>query len=220
MKNIVITGASRGIGFATAQEFLSNGWFVVGTSTSGKVNINDDNFLSIRLNYLNSETVTEAVRTIKNTHKKFTVLVNNAGSARDVLDDPLDIDLLREDIAVNLIGPADLTSRLLDQLDSPSHIINISSMASSLCEPVEESWNIPAYKISKAGLNMFTKTMGYQLENKGITVSSFDPGWVKTDMGGEDAPRDTKEVALELFDLANRKVETGQFWLHGEKRSW
>jgi NAD(P)-dependent dehydrogenase (short-subunit alcohol dehydrogenase family) len=149
-----------------------------------------------------------------------TLLVNNAGAARDVLDDPLDIDLLREDIEVNLIGPADFTNRLLSQLDSPSDIINISSMGASLCEPIEDSWNVPAYKISKAGLNMFTRTMSYQLRDKGVTVSSLDPGWVRTDMGGEDAPINPEEVAEEIFDLASRKVETGQFWLHGKKRSW
>ena len=220
MKNIVITGASRGIGFATAQKFLSNDWFVIGTSTNGTINIKNENFLSLRLNYLKPETITEAVKTIKNTQKKVSVLVNNAGTSRDVIDDPLDIELLREDIEVNLIGPADFTNRLLTQLDSPSHIINMSSMGSSLCEPIEESWNVPAYKISKAAINMFTRTMGYQFKDKGITVSSFDPGWVKTDMGGADALRDPSEAAEEIFDLANRQVETGQFWLNGNKRSW
>lgn len=220
MKNVVITGASRGIGFATAQKFLSNDWFVIGTSTSGNIDIKNENFLSVSLNYLKSESIPEAVDAIKNTDKIIRILVNNAGTGKDVIDDPLDIDILREDIEVNLIGPADFTNRLLTQLDSPSHIINMSSMGSSLCEPIEESWNVPAYKISKAGINMFTRTMGYQLKDKGITVSSFDPGWVRTDMGGEDALRDPEEVAEEIFDLANRKVETGQFWLNGKKRSW
>ncbi len=62
--------------------------------------------------------------------------------------------------------------------------------------------------------------MSYQLRDKGVTVSSLDPGWVRTDMGGEDAPINPEEVAEEIFDLASRKVETGQFWLHGKKRSW
>ena len=220
MKTIVITGASRGIGFATAQKFLRNDWFVIGTATNGRVNLENEDFLPVSLNYLKPETITEAVSYIKNTGRMITLLVNNAGAARDVLDDPLDIDLLREDIEVNLIGPADFTNRLLSQLDSPSDIINISSMGASLCEPIEDSWNVPAYKISKAGLNMFTRTMSYQLRDKGVTVSSLDPGWVRTDMGGEDAPINPEEVAEEIFDLASRKVETGQFWLHGKKRSW
>lgn len=220
MKSIVITGASRGIGFATAQKFLSNDWFVIGTSTNGKINIKNENFLPLSLNYLKSETISEAVNAIKNTDKKISALVNNAGTGEDIIDDPLDIDLLRKDIEVNLIGPADFTNRLLTQLDSPGHIINISSMTSSLCDPVEDSWNVPAYKISKAGLNMFTKTMGYQLKDKGITVSSFDPGWVRTDMGGEDGLRAPEEAAEEIFDLANRNVETGQFWFNGNIRSW
>ena len=220
MKNVLITGASRGIGFATAQKFLQEGWFVIGTSTSGKVDIQNENFLPVKLNYLEQASIASAIEAVVGTGKKIDILVNNAGSAEDEIDDPLDIELLREDLEINLIGPADLTNRLLGQLNSPSHVINISSMASSMNDPIKDTWHVPAYKISKAALNMFTRTMGRQLESKNITVSSFDPGWVRTDMGGEDAPRDPKEVAEEIFDLANREVETGQFWLHGKKRGW
>jgi NAD(P)-dependent dehydrogenase (short-subunit alcohol dehydrogenase family) len=56
--------------------------------------------------------------------------------------------------------------------------------------------------------------------SRGITVSSLDPGWVRTDMGGSAAPRDPSQPADEIFKLATSKIDTGYFWHGGKKRSW
>ncbi|MBX4210873.1 SDR family NAD(P)-dependent oxidoreductase [Candidatus Parcubacteria bacterium] len=220
MKTVVITGASRGIGYATARKFLAEGWFVIGTSTTGNISITNENFLAIKADYLKSKTIKEAVTTIIKLGKNIDILVNNAAIGDDEIGDPLKIDLLRKTLEVNVVGTADFTNQLLPMLNSPSHIINISSMASSLTDPIENTWHIPAYKISKAALNMYTRTMGMQLKNKNIKVSSLDPAWVKTDMGGPDAPGEPEDAAGDIYNLAISNVETGQFWLKGKKRNW
>jgi NAD(P)-dependent dehydrogenase (short-subunit alcohol dehydrogenase family) len=66
---------------------------------------------------------------------------------------------------------------------------------------------------------MLTRIWAMRLEGK-ITVSSVHPGWVKTDMGGDDADIEPKEAAEDIFKLANSKVETGQFWFKGKKFPW
>jgi NAD(P)-dependent dehydrogenase (short-subunit alcohol dehydrogenase family) len=75
------------------------------------------------------------------------------------------------------------------------------------------------YKISKAALNMVTRCLAIRLDGQ-ITVSSVHPGWVKTDMGGDDADIEPEEAAEDIFTLANSQVETGQFWFKGEKFPW
>ncbi len=220
MKTVIITGASRGIGMATAKKFLKEGWFVIGTSTMGKINIADKNFVPVRADYLKSETIKEAIKQIKKLNKKIDVLVNGAAIALDDIDADLDANDLRTTLEVNVVGTADFTIQILPLLNNPSHIINISSMASSLIDPIEASFYVPAYKISKTAINMFTRTMGRQLKPQGIIVSALDPGWVKTDMGGDEAPRDPKDAAEDIYNLAISKVETGKFWLEGKERNW
>lgn len=220
MKTTIITGASRGIGLATAKKFLAEGWFVIGTSTTGTIDISDKNFVAIQADYLKPKTIKKATDAIGRLEKKIDVLVNNAAASFDDIGNPLEIKKLRDTLEVNIIGTADFTLQLLPLLNNPSHIINISSMASSLVDPIEDTWHTPAYKISKTAINMFTRTMSKQLRPDGITVSALDPGWVKTDMGGEEGPRLPEEAAQDIYNLALSKVETGRFWLEGKERGW
>lgn len=65
---------------------------------------------------------------------------------------------------------------------------------------------------------MYLKTLADRLKN--ITVSAFDPGWVKTDMGGPQAPREPEFPAKELYELVTRSHPTGNFWFAGRIRPW
>ena len=219
MKTILITGASRGIGKALAQRFLKNGDFVIGTSTSGIANWKDKNLTIFKLNLSESKNIEDCAEKVRRMKKKIDILVNNAGI---VVEDEInksatDIKYLRETLEVNLIGTVDFTERVIPLMNRGGHIINISSHAGSLNGNYGK--NYPAYRISKVGLNMFTKILAARLKGK-ITVSSVHPGWVKTDMGGEEADFEPEEVAEDIFKLANSDLETGQFWFKGKKFPW
>ena len=153
---------------------------------------------------------------------KIDVLVNNAGinlsSAGESGGRVLSTDILRKTLEVNLIGLADLTENLLTCINDGGHIVNISSGSGSITE--FSGTNIPSYAISKTAVNMYTRTLANRLNGRHITVSSFDPGWVKTDMGGSYAPRSPEQPAEELYELATSKVESGYFWHRGKKRAW
>lgn len=220
MKTILITGISKGIGKALTEKFLKEGHYVIGTSTDGNSDIKNDNLKIVRLDLSNSESITECIKEIKSLDKKIDILINNAGILVDRNLNVVNIDNLRKTLEVNLIGTIDFTEQIIPILNDSAHILNAASSAGSLAKTQEsDDDEYPTYRISKTALNMYTRTLAIHLKDK-ITVSSYHPGWVKTDMGGSDAPMTTEEAAGYIYDLAISKVETGQFWFKGEKMDW
>lgn len=221
MKRVIITGVSRGIGKATAEKFLDEGWYVIGTSTSGKNSMKYPHLHMLKLDYLDPHTIQNLTKAIAESGGFIDVLIliNNAAILLTDHDRfPLDTNVLRKTLDVNLIGIIELTQRLLPHIKDGGSIINLSSGLGSLIENYGST--PPAYKIAKAGINMFTRALAQELEDRDISVSSIDPGWVKTDMGGKGAHRDPSEPANEIYKLATSNVESGNFWLRGKKRSW
>lgn len=222
MKTVVITGASKGIGLATAKKFLSEGWRVVGTYLNSPIPLEHENLVSFQYDQGSRESIQNAVDEVRKVGI-VDVLINNAGTLLDEDDTAVVNEKLRQTLEVNLIGLTDFTEQILSSITKGGHIINLSSSAGSLSLPVEHDhypYHYPSYKISKAALNMYTKTLASRLKSEGITVSSIHPGWVKTDMGGEGAQVEPEEVAEDIYKLATSEVETGQFWYKGSKYHW
>ena len=221
MKSVFITGASRGIGKATTEKFLKEGWEVIGTSTNGE-GWENNNLLWIQLDLSDLRSIEQSANTLAE-HGPIDVLINNAGIWPDEEERSgvaISMSTLRKVLEVNLIGTIDLTERLLaaNLIKKGGHIISMGSMAGAITGKVGDF--VPSYKISKVGLSMYTRTLAVRLNDKDITVSILDPGWVSTDMGGAEAPRLPEEPANEYFELVTKKVPTGRFWREGKERSW
>jgi NAD(P)-dependent dehydrogenase (short-subunit alcohol dehydrogenase family) len=225
MKTILITGASRGIGLATANLFLSNGYRVLGTSTSGEIPITDPNFTAIQLQLSSEESIEHAVEVLKKEITTLDVLINNAAIAPDTQTIIPNLDMLQEIFRVNVFGTISLTELLLQHVPVGGHVINVSSSCGSFSDPVDDDTSL-GYRMSKASLNMYTRSLALRLAEKSIVVSSLDPGWVSTDMGNRVAtetekPQQTPEgTAKDIFALATTCTETGCFWRFGKKRPW
>jgi NAD(P)-dependent dehydrogenase (short-subunit alcohol dehydrogenase family) len=217
MKTVLITGISRGIGKALAKRFLANVDFVIGTSTRGSVDYENENLTVFPLDLSKPETIKECVKKINSLNKKIDILINNSGIWSGEDGPKVHIEPLRKLLEVNLIGTIDFTQQILSSVKEDGHIVNISSRKGSM--ELTTSSDYPGYNISKAAENMFTRVLAAQLKGK-IIVSSVHPGWVKTDMGGQDAEMEPEEAAEHIFKLANSKVETGQFWFKGKKLPW
>ena len=217
MKTVLITGASRGIGKATAEKFLKEGWKVIGASKSGRDNIRQPNFQMYELDMAQPASIKNFMDILKKASVKIDALVNNAGILTDN-DQTINSETFRSTMEVNVFGLIDLTEQILPLINAGGHIINLSSGLGSITEAT--SGYYPTYRISKAAVNMFTRTLGARLKSKDILVASIDPGWVRTDMGGAGASRNPSEPANEIYELSTTNYDTGYFWHRGKKRSW
>jgi NAD(P)-dependent dehydrogenase (short-subunit alcohol dehydrogenase family) len=218
MKTVFITGISRGIGRGLALKFLKEGYFVIGTSITGNADFSDNNLKVFELDLYDDKKIEKCADEVKSFGKQIDIHINNAGVLLDEGEPNIVIDKLRRTLQVNLIGAIDITQRLLPIIREGGHIVNISSSAGSLANVHHSDY--PAYKISKAALNMFTSHLAFKLRGK-MKVSSVHPGRVRTDMGGGEGDMDITESAEYIFDTATRSdIETGQFWFKGNKFPW
>ncbi len=219
MKTGIITGSSRGIGLATLELLVANADVnLIGTSTSGKSSISQPNVNFYALDLSNSESIQGFAATIGN--QKIDFLINNAGILIEKWDEAvINLDQLKQTFGVNLFGTIELTERLLPNFNKDAHIVNITSEWGSFSEKNFDEYQ-PHYKMSKSALNMYTKLLSKRLEKQQIIVSSLDPGWTQTDMGGPDATQTPIDVAQDIKKLLNTKPKSGQFWHQGNIREW
>lgn len=222
MKTVVITGVDKGIGKALCEKFLAEEYFVVGTYFA-HCSIIHPYFVAVPLNLAQSDSISFVVAQIKTMGKKVDILINNAGVLVDEEQTSVEIDRLRKTLEVNLIGTIDFTQQMLPLLSQESHIVNISSTAGSLSLVGKVSHcmgHYPAYKISKAALNMYARTLALELADTGIIVSCVHPGWVKTDIGGQEADLTPEQAAEGIYSVAISRPESGGFWFAGKPLLW
>ncbi|HHF7365701.1 TPA: SDR family NAD(P)-dependent oxidoreductase [Legionella bozemanae] len=213
MNTLVITGISRGIGLETAKTFLTHGWLVIGTSTNGYTPLKHPNLKIHPLDLLDSEQIKHFVEQLP----KVDVLINNAAILlEDWREENIHMSQLRDTFNINVFGTIELTEQCIPKLNPNAQIINISSGWGAFSS--NDSASVPNYKMSKSCLNMYTLLLAKRLP--GIIVSSFDPGWVKTDMGTNHAPKLPSKTAQELYELINKPKESGYFWHKGKIRNW
>lgn len=226
MKTVVITGASRGIGLATAKKFLDEGWRVIGTYLNTQIPVEHKNLTALQYDQSNPKSIIETADKIKELVPNIDALVNNAGILLDANDKIAVPDKVRKTLEVNVVGVVDLTERLLPLFQKYSHVVNLNSGYGSISAPILDDETAAGYRISKAALNMYTRHLAFRLEPRGIIVSSIAPGWVKTDMGymvateTEVPDRTPEQAAQDIFDLVTKIKETGQFWREGKKTDW
>jgi len=219
MKHGIVTGSSRGIGLATVELLTKQPSFkVISSSTSGNNPLDHSNFKCLELDLSSSDSIDKFVENLGDIKLGF--LINNAGVLLEKWDaSEINMEQLKKTFNINVFGTIELTEKLLPLFTPNAHVINITSDWGSFSEQNFDAFQ-PHYKMSKAALNMYTKLLAKRLEEKYIKVSSLDPGWTQTDMGGKIAPRLPKDVAIDILNLLNNDVESGRFWHQGKVREW
>lgn len=201
----VVTGANRGIGLAIVKQLLKEGEQVtVGIRSS--MPIDHENLKVLKLDTSNPVSIEEFVKSID---KPVDVLINNAGILIEERFPEVTEEGMLLSFKVNTMGPYITVQEMhkAGKLKDGSKILNISSILGSITH-TGGTTSIP-YSISKAALNMVTKLLAHRLKN--MYVISVHPGWVKTDMGGANAPVLPEESAEGIIKIARTIDKTGIF---------
>lgn len=181
----LVTGAAQGIGLATAQRFLADGWAVAmldnnadalagAAAAAGAA----ERLLAITADVYRPDDATAAIAAVQERFGRLDALVNNAGIAHfgPLMDTPL--EAWNEVMAVNLTGPFLMTKAAVPLMrETGGAIVNITSISSLRASTLRV-----AYGTSKAGLGHLTKQMAVELASYGIRVNAVAPGPVDTAM--------------------------------------
>lgn len=232
-KVALISGGNRGIGFAIAQQLAQQGIHVVigsrdlDSGLSAVTALTDGGLSSscVQLDVNDANSRVEAVKNVLETEGRLDILVNNAGVALDkwVPTEALELDVLRDTMETNLYAPLHLSQLVLPAMKQQGHgrIVNMSSELGSLTNC--EMGSSAAYRISKTALNMLTRLLSLELkEHPDILVNAAAPGWVKTELGGEDAPLTPEQGADTAVWLATLPDDgpNGGFFKERKAYAW
>ena len=230
MKTALITGANKGIGFEIARQLGQKGFFVILTSRSeGKGQVALDQLEQegikgqfVQMDVLDFESIRKAYLTVKETFGQLDVLVNNAGILIDRGIDILKVEpaIAETTLYTNVLGPLWVTQRFATILSAGSRVIMVSSDMGAMSNLSGEG--APIYSVSKTALNAITRQLNIPLQRKGMAINCISPGWVRTDMGSEKAPRSVEKGAETVVWLATESpIElTGQFLRDKEVIDW
>jgi NAD(P)-dependent dehydrogenase (short-subunit alcohol dehydrogenase family) len=174
-KTILITGASSGIGHATARLFASNDWNVIATMRNPeneKVLTSLNGVLVTRLDVREPDSIRQAVAAGIARFGKVDALVNNAGFSLSGVFEANSREKVREQFEVNVLGMMDVTREILPHFrkNKSGLIINISSRAGLVAPPM-----LSLYCASKYALEGFSESLAYELAAQNVVVKIIEP---------------------------------------------
>ena len=184
MKTILITGASSGIGKATAQRFQAEGWNVIATMrdpAAGSDLAALDNVLVTRLDVTDAGSIAAAVADGLSRFGRIDALLNNAGYGAYGPLEAFSTDRIRRQFDTNVIGLLEVTKAVLPHMraNRAGTIINISSIGGQITFPLGT-----LYHGTKFAVEGLSEALHYELEPLGIRVRIVQPGMIRTDFGG------------------------------------
>src|ERR1700744_3140105 len=179
-KIILVTGASSGLGLATAKALQAQGHTVYGTSRDVK-KIKDVAFNPLQMDFTEDASVKAAIDTIIGTEGKIDVLVNNAGNGITGPLYAMPVEFAKIQIEVNFFGVVRVSSAVLPGMIEKKQglVINISSLAGLFGLPYQG-----LYSASKFAIEGYSESLRMELQNTGVKVTVLNPGDFKTDFTG------------------------------------
>ena len=207
---ILVTGGNKGIGLEICRQLAKLDHHVILSARSaerGETAVRELAQAGLKVEFLLLDTADEnsilrAARELGQRINALHVLINNAAILDLWQGSILDAKAadLRDTFVTNTLGPVLLTQALLPLLEAgkPSRVINVSSQLGSV-QNMTDGW--PGYGISKAALNAATRKLAPALAPRGISVNAASPGWVRTEMGTENAPLTVEHGAQNIIRL-------------------
>ena len=225
MKNILITGANRGIGLKFAEILSANNNIYATARDITKADDLEklDNTELLELDLLDKDSIKSFCSELKDI--PLDIIINNAGIFQDeqMEETILDPELWLDEIMINAVGPVVLSQKLKENIMSGNDkkIIFISSQMGSIDDNYSGGYYF--YRTSKSALNSAAKSLSIDWKADGISVLMLHPGWVRTDMGGSNAKLDIDTSVSKMLDVINSldMGKTGTFLNYeGKKLEW
>ena len=219
-KIALITGANRGIGLETARQLGKLGMTILlgardlakAEKAAEELRREKMEVRPIKIDVAASASIAAAAAMVETEFGRLDILINNAGVMVDSYDTKISempMEIWRRTFDANFFGLIATTQAFLPLLrqSEAGRIVNLSSILGSITyhatpgSPVYDS-KVPAYDVSKSAVNAYTVHLAYELRGTKIKVNAAHPGWVKTEMGGKDAPMELAEGAKTSVALA------------------
>ncbi len=236
----LVTGANRGLGFAICRQLTQKGLAVIlaardpdkGQAACAQLNREGfDVCHTVQLDVNSEDSIQSAIEQINKNFGRLDILVNNAGIVLDDKATILDMkaDVLQTTLKTNFYGPLALCQGCIPIMRAGNYgrIVNISSTLGSLADMTDvdslySGSQTPAYRLSKTLLNGLTALISREVKDENILVNSVCPGWIRTDMGGNQAPLSPEEGADTPVWLATLPDDgpSGGFFRERERIAW
>ncbi|MCF4969893.1 SDR family oxidoreductase [Nostoc sp. CMAA1605] len=231
----VVTGSNRGLGYAISRKLAQKGIRVILTSRNETDGVTVKQKLASEgldvdyhvLNVTDDKSVQDFTIWLRETYGSVDILVNNAGV--NPTTQPEESSLLTVQLATmqatfetNVLAVVRICQALIPlmQVNNYGRIVNVSTEMASLATITHDYYPLaPSYRLSKMGVNGITAILAKELQGTNILVNAYSPGWMKTDMGGEDAPftaEEGAETAVYLATLPDGGFQ-GQFFAEMRK---
>ena len=219
MRKVVVTGANRGIGFEFARQYAADGWDVIATAREASPELQQLKGRVEMLDMCDLEVVTAFADRVDG---PLDLLIANAGTwIPEQAGSAEDGALWTEMMVTNCIGPFLLAKALMERVaEARGKMMALSSGMGSIGE---SSGGYVPYRTSKAALNMAWNSLAVEAKPRGIVCAVLDPGWVKTRMGGPNAPTPPEQSVGDMRRLIDRlgpQDSGGFFKRDGTRHAW
>jgi len=201
----LVTGANRGIGYVISRRLGEQSITVIlgardpnkGAEACSRLQGEGLDVHFELLDMSDEKSIKEAIGSIRKQFGRLDILVNNAGIMIDGEEDAQNVgqETIQMTMQTNVMGPLMLCQACIPLMKTGGYgrIVNMASTLGSLTEMADPrsmyaGVRTPAYRFSKAGLNCITTLLAKEVRDDNILINSACPGWVRTDMGGDQAP--------------------------------
>ena len=230
MGSILITGANRGIGLELACQYAEAGEKVIATyrdvDAANALRHLAEAYATVEVRQLDvcrADSIDRLAGQVREDGQEIAILINNAGVLAQESFGRWSAAAFERTFATNVAGPGLMAQAFKDLFAAEAKIVNISSGIGSFGLSLGLGGGMGSYAASKAGLNMLTAHLAAALRGRGVLAVAFSPGWVKTDMGGQEADLDVETSVAGLRAVIDRLTleDSGKFFSYtGELLPW